>query len=73
MTVIESNKGVITQINVFDVEPDEADRLVAILKEAARTVTQDRRGRAVATVVRSVAYSAVTRTTDGTDSPSASP
>jgi quinol monooxygenase YgiN len=40
MTVIESDKGVLTQINVFDVEPDNVDRLVAILKEAARTVTR---------------------------------
>ena len=39
MTVIESNQGVITQINVFDVEPDNVDLLVATLKDAARTVT----------------------------------
>ena len=39
MTVIESNQGVITQINVFDVEPDKVDLLVATLQEAARTVT----------------------------------
>jgi hypothetical protein len=38
MTVIESNQGVITQINVFDVEPDKVDSLVATLQEAARTV-----------------------------------
>jgi hypothetical protein len=38
MTVIESNKGVITQINVFDVEPAKVDLLVATLKEAALTV-----------------------------------
>jgi quinol monooxygenase YgiN len=38
MTVIESDKGVITQINVFDVEPDKVDSLVATLQEAARTV-----------------------------------
>jgi hypothetical protein len=38
MTVIESNKGVITQINVFDVEPGDADLLVTTLEEAARTV-----------------------------------
>lgn len=40
MTVIESDQGVITQINVFDVEPDKVDLLVATLKEAARMVTQ---------------------------------
>jgi hypothetical protein len=39
MTVIESGKGVITQINVFDVEPGNVDLLVATLKEAAGTVT----------------------------------
>jgi hypothetical protein len=42
MTVIESNQGVITQINVFDVEPDKVDLLVATLKDAARTVTHIR-------------------------------
>jgi hypothetical protein len=40
MTVIESDQGVITQINIFDVEPDKVDLLVATLKEAARTVTR---------------------------------
>ena len=39
MTVIESNQGVITQINVFDVDPDKVDLLIATLQEAARTVT----------------------------------
>ena len=38
-TVIESGQGVITQINVFDVEPDKVDLLVDTLKEVARTVT----------------------------------
>jgi antibiotic biosynthesis monooxygenase len=40
MTVIESDQGVITQINIFDVEPDKVDLVVATLKEAARTVTR---------------------------------
>jgi quinol monooxygenase YgiN len=39
MTVIESDRGVVTQINVFEVEPDNVDLLVDTLKEAARTVT----------------------------------
>ncbi|MFD1539232.1 antibiotic biosynthesis monooxygenase family protein [Nonomuraea guangzhouensis] len=39
MTVIESNQGVITQINVFDVDPDKVDLLITTLQEAARTVT----------------------------------
>lgn len=39
MTVIESDRGVVTQINVFEVEPDNVDLLVDTLKEAAGTVT----------------------------------
>jgi hypothetical protein len=39
MTVIESDRGVITQINVFKVDPDNVDVLVDTLKAAARTVT----------------------------------
>lgn len=39
MTVIESGKGVVTQINVFDVAPENVDLLVATLEEAAGTVT----------------------------------
>lgn len=38
MAVIESDRGVITQINVFKVEPDKVDLLVETLKSAARTV-----------------------------------
>jgi quinol monooxygenase YgiN len=39
MTVIESGRGVITQINVFTVDPDKVDLLVDTLKDAARTVS----------------------------------
>lgn len=38
MTVIESGKGIITQINVFKVDPANVDQLVETLKEAAETV-----------------------------------
>ena len=38
MTTIESGKGIITQINVFTVDPKNVDALVETLKEAAQTV-----------------------------------
>lgn len=38
MTIIESGKGIITQINVFTVRPENIDPLVQILKEAANRV-----------------------------------
>lgn len=43
MTTIESGKGIITQINVFTVRPENVDPLVQILKEAANRV-KDRNG-----------------------------
>lgn len=38
MSKIEANNGVITQINVFTVEPEKADKLIALLIEAANSV-----------------------------------
>jgi quinol monooxygenase YgiN len=38
MTTIEAGKGIITQINVFSVDPKNVDALVETLKEAAHTV-----------------------------------
>jgi hypothetical protein len=38
MAVIESGRGVITQINVFKVEPEKVDLLVDVLKAAAHAV-----------------------------------
>ena len=38
MTTIDKNTGVITQINIFKVEPQKIDLLVDTLKAAAQTV-----------------------------------
>lgn len=38
MSKIEANKGVITQINVFTVEPENTDALIELLTKAANSV-----------------------------------
>lgn len=38
MSKIEANKGVITQINVFTVEPEKVEALIELLIEAANSV-----------------------------------
>jgi quinol monooxygenase YgiN len=38
MTTIDSDSGMITQINIFKVEPDKVDLLVETLQAAAQTV-----------------------------------
>ena len=40
MSTIEANRSVITQINVFSVEPENIDPLIELLKEAASAVRQ---------------------------------
>ncbi|MEO6377739.1 MAG: antibiotic biosynthesis monooxygenase family protein [Caulobacteraceae bacterium] len=44
MSTISADDGVMTLINTFDVEPDDADRLIAVLVEATEKVMRHRGG-----------------------------
>ena len=54
MTTIDEGQSLVTLINVFDVSPDKADQLIAVLNEATRGVMRTMPGFVSANIHKSL-------------------